>query len=199
MGTNPASKPTERMKALYWHFSDKWGEPEYLIWFDPAKAAIPGKLERIQIGVWPSDEECEVNTFISFGMSELEMAGNISCSRAEFQFAVRGELSSTQIHEGAKYLANLAEYPFSNALGLDWWHRIKNAGAVPFFGGARRLLLRPPFSDSQCGDCTFDGDKIKFLFVVPLYENENDIIDSGGVNAYIDYLCDNELDPLGHR
>ncbi|WP_299769931.1 suppressor of fused domain protein [uncultured Pseudoteredinibacter sp.] len=196
MDRNPASIPSERMKALYQHFSNKWGEPEHLIWFDPALADSGAALEKIHIGVWPADDECDVNTFITFGMSEKEMS---SGERTEVQFAVRGHLTDKEIHQGAKFLANISEYPFSNNLSLDWWHRLKDAGRVPFFNGCTKILFRPPFSESQCKDAEWKGDIIKFLFLVPLTETENEALSNGGPDSYHDYMHENDFDLLGHK
>jgi hypothetical protein len=199
MEQDHASIPTERMKALYHHFTEKWGEPEHLIWFDPNQAGRKCALEKIHIGVWPSDEECDVNSFVSFGMSEVEMGGSGSSNRAELQFAIRGNLTNEEIHEVARFLANVAEYPFANNLTLDWWHSLGDSGKVPCFPEVSKILFRPSFSDSACSDATYQNETIKFLFIVPLTEEESHIITVHGPEAYENYMEENGFDPLGHK
>lgn len=199
MVENQASIPTDRMKALYHHFADKWGEPEHLIWFDPHLADRNCVLKKIHIGVWPSDDECDVNSFVSFGMSEAEMGCSGSGARAELQFAVRGKLTYEQIHEAARFLANVAEYPFANNLTLDWWHSLRDAGKVPCFPEVSKILFRPSFSESACSDAVFGNETIKFLFIVPLTEEESHVIIVHGPEAYENYMADNDFDPLGHK
>lgn len=199
MSENLASIPTERMKALYRHFTSKWGEPEHLIWFDPKQSNREGALKKIHIGVWPSDEECDVNSFVTFGMSEKEMGGEGTGNRAELQFAVRGNISDQEMHEAAKFLANITEYPFENNITLDWWHSLRNAGKIPFFDNAKKILFRPSFSDTACSDATYNDELIKFLFIVPLTEVESHIITKHGPDAYETYMEENNYDPLGHK
>jgi len=187
------------MKALYHHFCEKWGEPEYLIWFDPKQASRECALEKIHIGVWPADEDCEVNSFVTFGMAEREMGNLGSGNRAELQFAVRGRFTGDEIHKGAQFLANVVEYPFANNLVLDWWHSLRAAGDMPFFPDIQKVLFRPPFSESACSDAEYQGEIIKFLFLVPLTEVESTIITSQGPDAYEDYMVAHNFDPLGHK
>ncbi|MCG8610427.1 MAG: suppressor of fused domain protein [Pseudomonadales bacterium] len=196
---NRAAIPTPRMKALYRHFTDKWGEPDHLIWFDPNQATRNCTLKKIHIGAWLADEDCDVNSFVSFGMSETEMGHSGSGKRAELQFAVRGLLSKTEIHEIARFLANVAEYPFMNSLELDWWHSIRDAGSVPCFPKISKILFRPPFTESANASTSYNTEMIKFLFLVPLSEAENQILSTDGPGAYEQYMTDNGFDLLGHK
>ncbi|MDX1692477.1 MAG: suppressor of fused domain protein [Ketobacteraceae bacterium] len=197
MKSNPATLPSERMKALFEHFADQWGEPEHLIWFDPEDTNVPGSLEKLHVGVWPAADDCEVNAFVTFGMSDLKMPGDVPY--AELQFAVRGQLTTEELHEGARFLANLAEFPFHNRTGLDWWRRISQAGEVPFFPQSSGILFRPPFSEDDCAEFTRGDDVIRFLFVVPMTPEENALLEEQGIDAYEEYMINNQLDPLGHR
>lgn len=199
LARNPASVPTERMRALYHHFADDWGEPEDLIWFDPKLASVECALERIHVGVWPSDEECDVNSFVTFGMSEMEMGDTGSGSRVELQFAARGSYSRDEIHNAARFLANVAEYPFANNLTLDWWHSLGHAGKVPFFENVTKILFRPSFTGDACSYSGYGAETIKFLFIVPLTEDESHVITRHGPAAYEDYMEKNGFDPLGHK
>lgn len=198
MSENQALIPTERMKSLYHHFIDKWGEPKHLIWFDPKQSKKGCTLQKIHVGVWPSDEDCDVNSFVTFGMSEKEMGGEGTGNRAELQFAVRGNISDEQIHETAKFLANVSEYPFEHNITLDWWHSLKNAGKIPFFDNTQKILFRPSFSETACSDINYGSELIKFLFIVPLTEIESHIITQHGPSAYEEYMEENGYDPLGH-
>lgn len=187
------------MKALYHYFANKWGEPEQLIWFDPDIANRQCALKKIHIGYWPSEEECDVNSFVSFGMSEIEMGEDGSGIRAELQFAIRGKLTHEEIHEVAKFLANVAEYPFANNLALDWWHSLRDSGKVPCFPEVSKILFRPAFTDTACSETVYQEETIKFLFVVPLTEEEDHVVTMHGANAYQDYMDRNGFDLLGHK
>ena len=192
---NPAAMPTERMKALYQHNVGNWGEPRDLIWFDPAITVRPTQLSRIQVCVWPADDNCDVSTFATLGMSEREMLGS-GVSRVELHFAIRAFVTQDQAHQVARFLANVAEYPFENELRIDWWHRLRDAGNIPMFPGKRRLLFRPPFTEGANGYITWASESIRFLYLVPLTDEQAEVL-SRGKDAYEQYLIDNELDPLG--
>src|SRR5262245_14739520 len=99
-----ALSPTPRMKALYHSFARQWGESEHMIWFDPTRASAPLRVGRLHVAVWPADANCDVTTFVTLGVSDVELA---SCEirRVEFHWAVRRHLSHDEIHLGAKYLA----------------------------------------------------------------------------------------------
>lgn len=193
-----ALKPTARMRNIYRHYADKWGDSEHLIWFDPSRASKATRLPRFHVAVWIADDDVDVTTFVTMGVSDVELQ---SCdrSRIEFHWAVRGHLSADEVHLGAQYLANLAEYAFDHERCLDWWHQLKNPGAIPLFPQATALLLRPPFADDDDGDLCFDGDHVRTLFVVPLNDEQAHLLSRDGPEAYVHHLERNQLDPLGTR
>lgn len=194
--TQSAEVPTDRMKALYHHHVALYGEPTDLIWFDPAKAAKKSHFAQLHVCVWAADEDCEVTTLTTLGMSEKEMVGP-GVTRVELHFAIRAELSDEETHSVARFLANLAEYPFDHNLHLDWWQRLADVGVIPGFPGKHRILIRPPFTDDACREVTYDEQTIRFLYLVPLTSEENRILAEEGISSYVDYLVRNELDPLG--
>jgi hypothetical protein len=101
-------KPTERMKRLYHQLVDRWGEPADLIIFDSAQAAQPGVLDAVHVAIWGPDEECEVATFFSLGMSEVLMP--YADYRVELHLGRRGRLSAGDRAALAHFVANLSEY-----------------------------------------------------------------------------------------
>jgi hypothetical protein len=186
------------MKNIYGYYADRWGESEHMIWFDPARATPASRLPRLHVAVWPADDDCDVTTLVTLGVSDLEL-DRCDRNRIEFHWAVRGHLGKDEIQLAATFLANLAEYPFDHGRCLDWWHRLNHPGSIPFFPDATALLLRPPFSDGEQGDLCFDGEHIRTLYVVPLNATEAKVLSQDGIDAYQHYVECNQLDPLGTR
>lgn len=195
--THSPPPPTDRMKALYKHHVAIFGEPTDLIWFDTTEATKPSHFSQMHVGVWAADDDCDVTTLLTLGMSENQMVGT-GVTRVELHFAIRASLSPEETHEAARFLVNLAEYPFDHNLQLGWWHRLSEVGTIPCYPGKHKILLRPPFSNDTCREVTYDGETIRFLYVVPITAEENNML-SQGIDAYEDYLIENDLDPLGQR
>lgn len=192
-----AANASPRMMFLYEGFAESWGEPDHLIAFDPEEAQGSDSLQRLQVAVWRADERCDVTSFVTLGMSDLQMQGQLPY--AELQFAVRGALSDEDIHQGAQFLANMAAFPFHNHISLDWWSRISQAGAVPLFPESSGILFRPPFDEDDPAELEHKDDTIRLLVLVPMTAEENAILSEDGIDAYEDYMIENGLDPLGHR
>lgn len=191
-----ALDPTPRMKALYHWFARQWGESGRLIWFDPARASGPVRVEKLHVAVWPANDDCDVTTFVTLGVSEVELAG-CEIRRVEFHWAVRRHLSHDEIQLGAKYLANLSQYPFDHGRCFDWWNTLASPGQIPFFPTATALLLRPPFTSETDQEVSVGGEQIRMLYLAPLNSEQHQILMTEGVDAYLDYLERTGLDQLG--
>src|SRR5207237_1195801 len=96
----------------------------------PGAEAVPDRLLRLR-EVWPADDELDITTFNTLGMSERPIPG--ADYAAEAHMGVRAYLRKPARERLARFLANVAEYPFQHGLTLDWWHVIADPGPVPQF------------------------------------------------------------------
>src|SRR5262245_16976503 len=128
-----SARPTRKMRRLYRRLSKRFGgEPEDLWVFDPADEDDPPPYLTLKhVMVWPADGDCDVTGFQTLGMSEAKMNG--ADYFAELHLAVRAPLEKAGRERLARYLANVAAYPFANDLKLDWWELIPNSGRIPTF------------------------------------------------------------------
>jgi hypothetical protein len=190
-----AKKPTERMKRLYHQLVDRWGEPADLITFDGAQAAQPSVLDGVHVAIWRPDEECDVATFFSIGMSEAPMPN--ADYRVELHLGRRGALSADQIAALAHFVANLTEYPFMYRLKLDWWERIANPGCIPGFPECTQLLLAPDLGTDETDRLDHfapPDDDVKILRVIPITLRENQILKEHGRAEFLDYWTESGID-----
>jgi hypothetical protein len=137
----------------------------------------------MDVMVWNPSEDVEMTTFSTIGMSALEMSG--AAHRAELHFAIRLVLTSTQVHDVARFLANLACYPFLQSTHFDWWHKVRNPGRIPLFPGAAALLLYPKFVENGWEEVACEEGKVKLLNVVPISAAAADLQSRSSLEKYV--------------
>jgi len=172
------------MKRLHSGLVMRFGEPSGWIIYDREMAVTPGRLPTVHVGVWDPDEDCDVTTFATVGMSEVLMKG--ADYRVELTLGHRGPMDDTTRSKMTVFLANLSEYPFTHDLKLDWWERLSHPGPIPGFPGCPKLLLAPPFGGVPL---TFPApdDDVRLLTAIPVTQEENDILATQGRDAFLDY------------
>jgi hypothetical protein len=92
----------------------------------------------------------------------------------------------------------LAELPFDEETYLDWHHTVPNGQAMTeepseltsFF------FLPPYFEDEQFDDLEIEGERIDFLWLVPITEKERHFAIDFGSQALEDEMVEQELDPV---
>jgi hypothetical protein len=173
------------MKRLYHHLvTHRWGEPTDLTVFDGSLARQPSALDQVHIAIWaPPDDG--VTTFFTLGMSEIPMPGQQY--RVELTLGIRGPVSSQLRAELAGFLANITEYPFSNALALNWWERLANPGTIPGFPDCTQLLFAPMSVDPKFETFGHPDEDVKVLAVIPITPSENHILKDHGVDAMLEH------------
>lgn len=158
------------MCHVYQEHIDHFGEPDDGIVFDHRTAAKPTPEympSRLEIVVWHPTRDLDITTFSTIGMSEKPMAG--ADYRTELHFAIRSKLTHDEMHQCARWLANVATYPFHYATNIDWWHKLRDPGAIPLFPGAHSLLFYPRFVDEGWDLIHYDNDThVKLLNVIPI-------------------------------
>ncbi len=191
-------RPTLRMKRLYHHVvRHRWDEPADLVVFERSRAAVPGALDQVHVGIWDADEGCDVTSFMTFGMSELTMPKD--GGRAEMTLAVRGPLARGDRDRIPILLANLSEYPFANDCRLDWWERIANPGPIPAFPGCRQLLLAPMFGEDPFEHFPAPDEDVKVISVVPITPSEAHVLEAHGREAFLDHWETTGIDIFAPR
>lgn len=198
---NPA-RPTPRMVRLYHRFVELVGagEPPDLwvyephLWRNPTDRPAP-TLKHVM--VWPADDETDVCTFQTLGMSDRLMPG--ADYAAELHMGVREYLRKPDRERVARFLANVAEYPFDHGRTLDWWHVVSQPGDIPHFPGCRHLLVHPKFADEGFDEVDDEGGPVRVLYVVPITPHERHLLIDHGKDAFLDYAADHEIDLFRDR
>jgi hypothetical protein len=186
------------MKRLYHYLVEhRWGEPTDLVIFDRSRAAIPGHLEQVHVAIWNGDEQCDVTTFMTLGMSELQMPD--ADYRAELTLGVRGPLTRETRGRIPMFLANVAEYPFTNERTLNWWERLTQPGAIPGFPDCPQLLLAPMFGAPPFERFPAPDEDVKVLSLVPITAHEGQILKERGSKGFFDYWEETGVDLFAPR
>jgi hypothetical protein len=193
----PEARPTPKMIRLYHQFVRRWGEPTDLIVFDARENEHPVKLPLLLVPVWAADRRCEVTALNTLGMSDRRMRRVRYF--AELHLAYRGRLRKPQRLNLARFLADVAEYPFENNVKLDWWEVILNPGRIPEFPGCRHLLLHPRFVPEGLDKIGDDDGPIKLLYVVPITPRERHLLVDHGRECFLEYVEEEGVDLLADR
>lgn len=191
-------RPTARMKRLYRQYAERLGDPTDVWEFDPADLpAPPSTLTYKNVAVWPADDECDVTTFLTLGMSDRLMPDTES--RTELHMGVRAPLDKRQRQAVAGFLANLTEYPFENALALDWWHVLNNPGRIPEFPNCRHLIFHPRLTAAGFDTVDDPEGEVKLLAVVPITPHERHLAVDHNKDALLDHWETEGTDILADR
>jgi hypothetical protein len=192
-----SARPTPKMIRLYHQLVAGLGEPEDLWVFDPTELPQPNKLRLTHVPVWPADESRDVTLFNTLGMSERRMQG--ADYFTELHFAVRSALDKDQRLQVARFLADVAEYPFQNNLKLDWWELINPGRPIPAFSGCKHLLLHPRLAPDGTDTLDDPDGPVKLLYLVPITPAERQLLLTRGRSAFLRQVEDNEIDLLQDR
>lgn len=196
--TRERGRPTPRMLRLYHRYADLLGEPADVWVFDPSELDDPPPtLTYKNVAVWPADDDCEVTTFLTLGMSDRLMPG--TDYRTELHMGVRANLDKRQRQAVAGFLANLTEYPFEYARGLDWWHVLANPGRIPEFPGCRHLIFHPRLTDAGFDTVGDPEGEVKLLAVVPITPLERHLAVDHNKDALLDHWAEQGTDILSDR
>ena len=117
----------------------------------------------------------------------------------ELHLGCRVRLKKQDRERMARYLANIAEYPFTNDLKLNWWEVITKPGNVPFFPGCRHLLLHPRLTTEGVDVFEDEEGSVRLLYVVPITPLEHHLFVAHGRDALVGYFAENEIDVLSDR
>jgi hypothetical protein len=193
--------PTPRMVRLYHALSEMLGgEPADLWVYEPDSGPVPGSARRPtlkHVMVWPANDEVDVCTFNTLGMSEEPIPG--TGYRAELHMGVRKFLRNPQRERLARFLANAAEYPFHHGRAIDWWQVIANPGEIPEFPGCKHLLLHPKFTDEGFDTIDDQAGPVRLFYVVPITPLERHLLVDHGRELFLEYTEAGGLDLLADR
>lgn len=193
-------KASKLLKTVYQEHINRFGEPDSALRFG-GKEPLSGEEhipDFIDILVWEPDEDIDIITFATVGMSDKPMPG--AAHRAEVHFAVRGNYSREEISKTAAFLANIAVYPFLQNTSLDWLQLLSDPGEIPSFTEAEFILLHPEFVEGGWATIEEPGEElVKILNVVPITGQERDIMKTNGFDALCDFFEKQKIDLLTRR
>jgi hypothetical protein len=101
--------------------------------------------------------------------------------------------------EVARFLANVALYPFYHGLALGPWEVIRDPGRVPGRPGCPHVLLCPQTAPGGIEALTTPYGEVQLLFVIPITPAERQILRRGGRVAFTDYVVTAGIDLLSDR
>ena len=190
--------PSALVKAVYHDHITRFGEPARSVRYeDPAidpSIAVPAFID---VMIWPADEELNITTFATIGMSGAEMSQ--SGLRVELHFSLEGKVDPETTNKITLFLVNLALYPFVNHSFLDWWHVIPGAGFIPHFTGMHSLLLHPAFVDEGWNHVCHETQSVKILNVVPITAQELELYRSAGIEGLRQYFEQQDINLFAPR
>ena len=179
------------MQVYHEHIS-KFGEPARSVSYEnPPSDSDDIYPSSIDVMVWSPDNEVNITTFATIGMSEKVMQG--ADHRAELHFSVEGTLGTELTSEITMFMANLSLYPFMNNTYFDWGYTLPGIGKVPGFPAAGSLLLHPAFMEDGWDLISTDDAEVKIINVIPVTQKEYMLSKEKGINAMLDYMDENNI------
>lgn len=193
MGSLPfmSSGPSPLIRKIFSEHIANYGEPDQSYRFDSrhTRSEILA-LDVLDVMIWRPTDDCEMTTFATIGMAERPMKD--ASHRVELHFAIRGKLSAKEESESARFLADIAVYPFFNDCNLNWWHTIRQA-EIPQFARCCAILFHPAFVENGWQIIECDEMRVHLLNVVPITKEELEL-KRKDLNELVDYLADSDID-----
>ncbi|OJT20829.1 hypothetical protein BO221_28395 [Archangium sp. Cb G35] len=189
--------PPPIVRAVYEAHVKDYGEPDARLVFDASTSATgTPPLSRTEVCIWRANDEVDVTSFLTVGMAERPMPGKAGL-RAELHWGIRASLSEDEEHRAARFLANLACYPWQIEVTLDWWHTVVDPGSIPLFPHCSSVLFHPAFVETGLDCIQHEGQTVHILFVVPITRHERELVrrgarelighwDQEGVDVFVD-------------
>jgi hypothetical protein len=187
------------VKTVYNEYISYFGEPDLSTRFggnEPEKeeSHLPGIID---VFVWLADEEVDITTFATIGMSDKPMKG--TNFRAELHFSIRGTLTENEISTVSVFMANVAVYPFIQDVYFDWLQLLSNPGEIPCFDKATSLLFHPAFVENGWDKINTDEQDVKILNLVPITEDERILMKQEGFGALARHFEQSNIDLFERR
>lgn len=179
--------PTSIVAQVYREHIDKFGDPFRSVRYEnPPSDSDDIYPSFIDVMIWSPDDEVNITTFSTIGMSEKKMRG--ADHRAELHFSVEGLLNDELMSQITLFMANVSLYPFMNDSYFDWGHTLPNIDSVPGFPAARSLLFHPAFMEEGWDLIATDEADVKIINIIPITKDEHVLSKEKGINAMLDYM-----------
>lgn len=180
-------------------FREWWGEPAEIFQFD-ASQVKPGRqpqLERLQILYWAADDSSSLSQFATVGMSSRTMLGVLH--RSELCYRKRGEISSKELPNFIKFLANLAVHPFVHQTSFDWGHSLKLQHGPPGFPNCEAVLFHSALPDDPTDTLPTAEGPLRLMNLIPLTANEIALQRANGTPALVSHFDRQRIDVFTSR
>ena len=155
------------------------------------------ELQELSVSVWRPDENSDLTTFATNGLSAVKVGS--SKIRCEFHLYIESELSLSLENELIQFLANLCLFPLTIKDKLQWWYSGKLTGEVPGFRNCNCFILHPPFSQDGWAQIKQGIEEVTLFNIVPLNDQEHLLKLEGGVEQFVNYLFENEVNIFSGR
>lgn len=188
-------EPTGQMVRLYQQLASRKGEAAEILVFDETMASEATPLSFFHVAVWvPTLKTC-VTTFHTLGMSEQFMPG--ADYLVELCWQVRGRLKRKHQASCARFLADVAVYPFLNGLKLDWWEHLIDAGEIPLFPDCQSLLIDTDLSGEA--QPLIATENLKVLYLYPLTPLELHLVSEHNRDDFLAHIEETKIDLYANR
>lgn len=190
------------------HLESMFGDKYYVL-----NENVSDKI-RLDVLVFPPSSSRDTWVLVTAGMSDLPMSVPEDLENSEaYRFAEmaitlpgnwfdtdgNNRIREDQLWDDTRYwpvghMKALGRFPHNYETWLHYWHTIPNGVPANPLAENTRLngfLLLPPFSwpDEKLSLTAGDGNKITFLAIYPLYEEEMQFKLDQGVDALIDLFA----------
>ena len=183
-------QPDDKLKFVHLEYLARFGTPNGYFSF---KSEIKDDTVPPEIVVfyWSDFGEDKSTLFCTLGMCSIKMEDDNS---SELFFTVKRKLDADDIMAFCRFFADMALYPFIHEFALDWWNLIIGVGRVPLYKDSGAVLVQPDFFNEKFCDIEMGDEIIKFFNIVPLTEEESDMVQKEGVVKLLDYIEENKID-----
>jgi hypothetical protein len=118
---------------------------------------------------------------------------------SELLFWVQGRLSESLERNIAEFLANLALFPFFDAIRFSWWTSMRLDAVLPGYKTCNAVVLHPPFQENGWAQMQSPWGDIQLLNVVPITEEEVEVKERKGYIELQELFYQQKVDLFSFR
>jgi|GEM_PF-1922607 hypothetical protein len=179
-------------RAVHRAALERFGEADQSFIFDARTARVaPPPHGHLEVLIWRPTDELEMTTLLTIGMSARPVPD--VQHRLELLFSVGRALTAEEERACARFLANMAGYPWDHRRALDFWHRLAAPGPIPCFPHCQKILFHPRLVAEGWDTVEHEGVEVRLLHPIPVTTEESALA-ADSVTALLRYFHRENID-----
>lgn len=156
-------------------------------WGCPRERIVTSKNGRhpVELYIFPGDESSKIIRFATVGVSEQEDDNGKRISSHEMLLVLPKNLGGAKESEVTNFLLDIMAYSLRSDVAFVPENTIPGSTLAPAIWREKSLLLEEPHGEEEeLKKFVIDGNEIKLIWVIPIYDQEEKKIQAEGLKWF---------------